>query len=93
MRVETSTATADDRAFAAGLAQSAQSLLPRDDTGMLRHDIQGMLEDVQASRRSTVESHLERVDLLVAAIGLDDGKGGGAEPERLGETLPAARGG
>ena len=50
-----------------------------------------MLEDVEASRRSTVESHLERVDLPAAAIGLDDGKGGWAEPERLGEIFPPLR--
>ena len=89
--VQAPAASADDRAFLAGQAEPSQSLLARDDAGVLPDHVESVAEDVQAGGGCAVEGGLEGIDLFVGAVGLDDHETRRREPERLSEILPAAQ--
>ena len=47
---------------------------------MLRNNIETMVEDIHPRLRRAVERRFQRIDLFVAAVGLDDGQAGGPRP-------------
>ena len=59
---------------------------------MLPDHVQGLGEDVEPGGWGAVERGLQRIGLLVAAVGLYDHQVAGPEPERLGEAVTAAAG-
>ena len=63
------------------------------DAGMPGGHVQRVPEDVHARLCSAFVGHLERVHLLVTAIGFDDHQASRPEPQRLGQAVPAMQSG
>lgn len=72
MRIQASAATGNDRARAACLGQPGQPPLAREDSRVPRDGVECVAKDVEPGRGRAVEGGLERVDLLIAAVGLDN---------------------
>src|SRR5580693_5894 len=89
--VQTSAAAIDYRALPARPAQAGDSLLTGNNAGMLAHQVQGMVKDVHSGLGGAVKGYLQRIDLLIAAVSLNDDKIYRVEPEGLGKTSTAAQ--
>ena len=89
--VQTATTAADHWAVSAGLAQPGDALFPGGDARVPGDHVEAVAEDVQPSFRGALVRDLQRVHLLVAAVGLNDHQASRPEPQCLGQALPATQ--
>jgi hypothetical protein len=78
--IQPTTTTGNYRTFSTSPAQSIESLLASDDTGMLCDDVERVLEDVESGGRCAMECGFKGIDLFITAIGLDNRKLDGCQP-------------
>ena len=87
--VQAPAAAANHRAFLARLAEPGYPLLTGDHTGMLTHKVKGMVKHIHPGFRGTVERYLQRINLLIGSVGLNDRETHGPESESLRKALAA----